>query len=201
MTPRGGLRRRALLLGGAGFAFGAPNGPRAAEHEGPGPVDPPRPAPLVDLRDAQGQPRSLTSMLRSRVSAVQLMFTGCSSICPVQGAIFAAVQQALAARPVPGAQLLSLSIDPLGDTPAALQAWRERHGAGSDWLAAVPSAAMLDRLVASLSGAAVGSLELHALSVFFFDAQARLRWRSGDLPSAGEIVHTLAVVAAQPSLS
>lgn len=199
MKPPTDARRRTVLLGAAALAFGPPGLLRAAEHEGPGPVDPPRPVPLVELRDADGRGQSLASLLLSRVSAVQLMFTGCSSVCPVQGAIFAAVQQALAARPVPGAQLVSISIDPLADTPAALQAWRRRYGAGADWRAVVPAAAALDRLVASLSGAAVGSLELHALSVFFFDAQARLRWRSGELASAGEIVRTLAAVAGLPS--
>ncbi|MEX3815274.1 SCO family protein [Paraburkholderia sp. BR13439] len=59
------------------------------------------------------------------------MFTGCSSVCPLQGALFSAVQQGI---PRLGSQyplrLISLSIDPLADSPGALRAWLERFDAG-----------------------------------------------------------------------
>ncbi|MGK6309802.1 SCO family protein [Variovorax sp. DT-64] len=68
-----------------------------------------------------------------------MMFTGCSTVCPIQGALFAALQAAMAAEHSPTLRLLSLSIDPLADDPAALSAWLRRFGAGPAWSAAVPT--------------------------------------------------------------
>ena len=83
------------------------------------------PAPNQPLTDTLGRSIDLSTLLRGKVTAVQLMFAGCSSTCPIQGAVFAAVAQQVKA---PDAQLLSLTIDPLGDSPQALRSWLGRFG-------------------------------------------------------------------------
>jgi protein SCO1/2 len=70
------------------------------------------------------------------------MFTGCSTVCPIQGAWFAALQVAMAAEHGTTLRLLSLSIDPLADDPAALSAWLRRFGAGPAWSAAALALAL-----------------------------------------------------------
>jgi protein SCO1/2 len=125
------------------------------------------------------------------VSALQSMFTGCSTVCPLQGAMFASVQEALSSAPLEHRQLVSISIDPLGDTPQSLQAWRLRFGAGDDWIAALPAAADLDALRRAFGAARPEALDRHSTQVLFFDADARLRWRSGELPSAREVLAVL----------
>jgi protein SCO1/2 len=105
--------------------------------------------------------------------------------------MFASVQEALSSAPLEHRQLVSISIDPLGDTPQSLQAWRLRFGAGDDWIAALPAAADLDALQRAFGDARPEALDRHSTQVLFFDADARLRWRSGELPSAREVLAVL----------
>jgi protein SCO1/2 len=185
-----GARRRCLARIAA--ASLAPLGcARSSAHASIGPVEPPLPAPAVRLVDHERRVLTLAQLLRGRVSALQSMFTGCSTVCPLQGAMFASVQEALSSAPLEHRQLVSISIDPLGDTPQSLQAWRLRFGAGDDWIAALPAAADLDALQRAFGDARPEALDRHSTQVLFFDADARLRWRSGELPSAREVLAVL----------
>jgi protein SCO1 len=163
--------------------------------DGMGPVEPPTAAPEVRLTDHLGRARALRELLAGQVSIVQTMFTGCSSVCPIQGAVFAEVQRRLAKQALrQPVQLLSLSVDPLGDSPAALKAWLTRLQAQPNWLAAVPSMAELPTLQRGLDGkasAASNSIDVHSDRLYFFDAQARLRWRSGALPGVHEVMRVV----------
>ena len=71
------------------------------------------PAPQLPPTDTLGRSICLPALLRGKVTAVQLLCAGCSSTCPIQGAVFAAVGQKVRA---PDVRLLSLTVDPLGDT-------------------------------------------------------------------------------------
>jgi protein SCO1 len=146
-----------------------------------GPVRPPQPAPRLRLTGEDGRAFELPTQLRGRISAVQLMFTGCSATCPIQGALFAALAPMLAGQRE--MQLLSLSIDALGDSPPALAAWRARFGAHAQWQAAVPGVKDVDRLLDFLRGRAQG-VDRHTAQIYLFDRQARLAYRTADMPPA-----------------
>jgi protein SCO1 len=153
----------------------------APAHEPFGPLRPPQPSPKLLFTGEDGVRFDLSTRLRGRISAVQLMFTGCSATCPIQGALFGAL------APLVGKQremqLLSLSIDPLGDSPAALRAWRERFGSNAHWQAAVPRIDDLDRLLDFVRGRAQG-IDRHTAQIYLFDRQARLAYRTADMPPA-----------------
>lgn len=156
-----------------------------------GPVEPPQPAPALPLTDALGRPTSLPRLLAGRCTAVQLMFTGCGTVCPAQGLLFATL--AARARTV-AAGFVSISIDTLGDDPARLHRWQERFGAHEAWQAALPAPADVDRLASFLRGAPVRP-GTHNTQVYVFDAAGRLVQRSGDNPSAAEVEAALARAA------
>ena len=107
--------------------------PSAGGGGGHGLVLPRAPAPQWPVTDVAGRRAALAARLRGRVTAVQLFFTGCSSTCPVQGAVFAAIAHR---PPAPDFRLLSLTVDPLGDDPKQLEAWLGRFDAPSIWSAA-----------------------------------------------------------------
>ena len=174
-TRRGCLR----ALFGAGLVA---CGIDARAHGRAGPVDPPQPAPALRLlAGSDGAVTELPRLLRSKVTALQLMFTGCSATCPIQGAMFADVQRQLATA-APQLQLLSISIDPLADTPQALRTWMKRFGAqAARWSAAVVVPDDLDRLFDFLRGRASGA-DRHTPQVYLFDRHARLVYRTLDLP-------------------
>lgn len=155
---------------------------RAQAHASYGPVTPRVRAPAMSVATADGRTMALQSLLMGHTTAVQLMFTGCTATCPIQGAIFAD-----AARELAGSsgelRLLSLSIDPLGDSPKALDAWLKRFGAPPQrWLAAVPRVQDVDRLLDFLRGRDTG-VDRHTAQAFLFDRQARLAFRTIDMPS------------------
>ena len=175
------LRRRDLLVGALGtWAFARP---LAAAQAPTGWVLPRLAAPPIAVTGADGRARTLPELLAGRVSAVQLMFTGCSSSCPPQGALFAALAERQGANDV---RLLSISIDALGDSPARLAAWQARFGSSPAWATAVPQVADVDRLAGFMRGSA-GKPGTHTAQVFVFDAQARLCYRTGDAPAVGEV--------------
>lgn len=183
-------RRRRLVMT-AGCAAMLPTLALPESHDAAGEVQPPRPAPSIVVTDQDGRSHNLPSLLVGKVSAIQLMFTGCSSICPMQGALFAAVQESLQDGTLRDAQLLSLSIDPLADSAAELEKWRRKFSAGMRWRAAVCADRDLARLLGWLKGAPAGSLDRHATQTFFVERSARLIWSSTDLPAAREVVSVL----------
>lgn len=185
-------RRR--WLGFAALAGWAAPAARAAAAEPPtGWVEPRLPAPGLALQCADGRQHPLRELLGGRVTAVQLMFTGCNTSCPAQGALFAQVAGHLPPLPL---QLLSISIDALGDDAKTLAQWQGRFGAHGAWAAGVPAVADVDPLASFLRGvpAKAGT---HTAQVFAFDRQARLVYRTGDSPRAGLVVDLLTHIARQ----
>ena len=71
-------------------------------------------------------------LVRDRVVAMNFIFTSCTTICPIMGTRFARVQSLLGAR-AKNVVFLSVSIDPVNDTPKALAAWSKRLGGGAGW--------------------------------------------------------------------
>ena len=180
--------RRRLLTAGALALLGMSATGRAAG--GVGPVMPAVAAPAFPLRRHDGAARTLAAELRGAATAVQLMFTGCSTVCPMQGALFAALQAAVAAEHGTTVRLLSLSIDPLADDPAALSAWLRRFGAGPAWSAAAPTQAALEAMLSLFKGEAAAG-DRHIGQVHVFDREAKLVWRTSELPPTAEVMAAL----------
>jgi protein SCO1/2 len=138
----------------------------------------------------------LGHLLQGGTTAMQLMFTGCRASCPIQGAVFAEVQRQLVGAPQ-GLNLLSVSIDSLGDDTRAVRAWLERHGAmPSRWSGAVVSTQDRDALLAFCAAAARGP-DPHTPQVYLFDARARLRFRTVHHPPPEEVVRIMKQLHAQ----
>lgn len=219
------MSRRRVLMAGAGAGLGGMGlgwlGGGAQAHPTMGPVRPPLPLPDVTITDQAGRQQRLRPWLSGAVTAVQTMYTGCGSVCPIQGALFAEVQAQWAteasasapssSRPV---RWLSLSIDPMGDTPAQLKAWLQRWQAGPQWRAARPDPQDVDALLGCLHGtevagakapgrvaSAVADASHHPARVFMLDTQAQLVWRTPPLPSPEELIRVLSVlVSGVPSV-
>jgi len=63
---------------------------------------------------------------------VNLIFTTCTTICPVSSQIFSMLQRKLEADSAK-VHLVSVSIDPEQDTPAVLAEYAKRYEAGTEW--------------------------------------------------------------------
>jgi protein SCO1 len=78
------------------------------------------------LQDHQGRSvHFVRDILQDRVFVLNFIFTGCSTVCPPQTAL---LRQARDSMPTTSMPLvwLSLSVDPLADTPATLTAYRKK---------------------------------------------------------------------------
>jgi protein SCO1/2 len=84
--------------------------------------------PGVSLLDQSGMPRSLAGIARGRPVALSFFFTGCTTICPPQTAAMQALQDELRGAAGTRALLLSITLDPLGDTPEAMRDYAGRFG-------------------------------------------------------------------------
>jgi protein SCO1/2 len=178
----------------------------ASAHAMAGRVEPSLAPPRFKLSMADGSLQPLHTLLQGRVTALQLMFTGCRSSCPIQGAQFQRLQQLLAARPVapggarrPSVQLLSVSIDALGDDPPRLRRWLQQWPAQDFWRAGVAQAREVDAWFDFLGGRSTNPQDAHTAQVYLFDARGRLAWRSADWPTPDGVATTLAELQARPT--
>jgi protein SCO1/2 len=195
-TSHSDLVRRRISVGvaaavaaavAAGIAPRTRTEPAGADH---GQVVPPVPIPAISVRCADGTSATLDALVRDHVTASHLMFTGCSTVCPIQGAIFERVQALLPDQRRNRIQLLSLSIDPLDDTPDAMRRWLERFHARDGWIAAAPGLQDLNSLL-DLFGQGRNPVENHATQVNIIDRRGKLIFRTPQLPSADSIADLL----------
>ena len=96
--------------------------------------------PDVTLIDQNGKPVRLHDLLDGKLAVIQTMFTTCGTICPPLGANFGRLQALVADEP--DVVLVSISVDPITDTPERMRAWGEKFasrpfgpegGAGPNW--------------------------------------------------------------------
>lgn len=159
-------------------------------HDAVGPVNPPIEVPDIHVVSSDGFSGRLRERLIGRVTAIQLMFTKCKSICPIEAATFVRVQEALGGCPCGDIQLLSLSIDPLTDTPDVLKAWLDGLGAGRGWTAVSPARADLERTRQFFDRASSAG-ENHSTAMDLINRSGRLTWRTSELPAPNEVVKVL----------
>jgi protein SCO1/2 len=90
--------------------------------------------PNVPLTTQDGQVvHFYDDLLRGKIVAVDLVYTHCQYVCPLQTARLAQVQRLLGDRVGKEIYFYSLSIDPRRDTPEVLKAYAEKFHAGPGW--------------------------------------------------------------------
>lgn len=88
----------------------------------------------VKLVDQDGRThRFYTDMLKSKTVIVNAFFTSCTSVCPPMNRNLELVQQALGDRLGRDVFIVSISVDPLTDTPPRLKAYAQRFHAKPGW--------------------------------------------------------------------
>ena len=88
--------------------------------------------PDFSLMERSGSEIGL-AQLRGVIWVADFIYTSCQDTCPLQTAEMAKLQEHL--RDAPGVTLVSFSVDPQKDTPAALSQYAERFGADAKrWL-------------------------------------------------------------------
>jgi protein SCO1/2 len=67
------------------------------------------------------------------VVVINTIFTSCKTICPQIGVRLARLQKSLRGLSPADYSIISISVDPLVDTPARLRVWADQMGARPGW--------------------------------------------------------------------
>src|SRR5215203_2048488 len=88
----------------------------------------------VKLVNQDGQEvRLYTDLMQGKTVVINAMFATCTGACPVMSGTFAKIQEHLGARVGKDVNLISISVDPVNDTPAKLKEYSARFKAGPGW--------------------------------------------------------------------
>ena len=121
--------------------------------------------PDVEVLDQEGNALHFyTDLIKGKTVAINFIFTNCTTICPPLAATFARVQKELGDKVGKDVHFISISVDPLTDTPERLKAWGAKFKAGTGWTFVTGNKEEIDKLLAAL-GASVARREDHTPSV------------------------------------
>ena len=101
-----------------------------------------------------------TDLIKDKTVAINFIFTNCTTICPPLAATFARLQKEMDDKVGKDVHLISISVDPLTDTPERLKAWGAKFKAGPGWTFVTGEKQEMDKLLNAL-GAAVSKREDH----------------------------------------
>lgn len=118
--------------------------------------------PDVALVNHRGETRRFYSdLVKGRIVIIQTIFADCGGVCPLLVERFAKVQAALGDRVGRDVFLLSITVDPVTDTPEKLRAYAERVGAKPGWQFLTGEKANIDTVLKKL-GQYVESRDAHS---------------------------------------
>ncbi|HVF50838.1 MAG TPA: SCO family protein [Pyrinomonadaceae bacterium] len=121
--------------------------------------------PDVELVNQDGQKINFyRDLVKDKVVAINFIFTTCTTICPPLGATFARVQRELGERVGKDVSFISISVDPVTDTPERLKAWGAKFRAGAGWTFVTGDKQQIDQLLNAFA-ATVARREDHSPTV------------------------------------
>jgi protein SCO1/2 len=107
-------------------------------------LSPPRAAPPLALRNYLGQPVNIAAD-RGKAVLVTFLYTHCPDVCPLITANLRVAQNLMGPALAAKAQIIAVSVDPRGDTPAAVAAFLASHAMTGRMQYLVGSASQLAR--------------------------------------------------------
>ena len=132
-------------------------------------------APDFTLTDGLTGDTVTLSSLRGNVVALAFLYTRCPDVCPLTAAQFRAAQKQLGADAA-RVRFVAVSVDPDGDTPAAVRAFSEARDL-KDWRYLIGPRAALQAVWASYGVGAYdqGVTVSHNDAIYVIDAKGRER--------------------------
>ncbi|HJQ34627.1 MAG TPA: SCO family protein [Pyrinomonadaceae bacterium] len=88
----------------------------------------------VELLDQDGRKvRFYSDVLKGKTVVINAFFTTCTSVCPPMNRNMEKLQESLGARVGKDVFLVSISVDPVTDTPPRLKEYAQKFHAGPGW--------------------------------------------------------------------
>jgi cytochrome oxidase Cu insertion factor (SCO1/SenC/PrrC family) len=109
--------------------------------------------PDVEVLDQDGnRVHFYRDLTKDKTVVINFVFTTCTTICPPLAATFARVQKDLGDRVGKDVHFISISVDPVTDTPQRLKAWGAKFNAGAGWTFVTGEKEEIDKLLNALGG-------------------------------------------------
>jgi protein SCO1/2 len=136
-----------------------------------------------------------TDLVADRVVAMNFVFTTCTTVCAPMGAIFGKLQDEIGDDLGKDIHLISISVDPVTDTPQRLKAWSERFGARGGWTLVTGPKSRIDDLLKALEVFTPDFAD-HSPTVLVGNDRTGVWQRTYGLAPARQLAELLAEVAA-----
>lgn len=118
--------------------------------------------PDAEVFDHRGRRvRLYSDLVKGKVVLLNFFFTECSYICHLQGNDFSKMQASLEARLGRDLSLVSISMDPAGDTPQKLKGWARAFGVRPGWTLVSGGGAQMAKMIKDFTGNEPGPREVH----------------------------------------
>lgn len=140
------------------------------------------------LVDQDGRERRLyTDLMKGRTVLIHVGFTRCTSICPIATATLKKIQDRLGDRLGRDVHILSITIDPVHDTPALLKEYAARLEARPGWHFLTGKPEDVETVLRKL-GLWAAAPDKHPALLIFGNLRTGL-WKKGHaLADAGELL-------------
>lgn len=95
---------------------------------------------VIDLRDRTlidqngREVKFVSDVIGDNIVVMDFVYTTCTTVCPVLSAVFSQVQDRLGDRLGQDVVMISMTVDPVRDTPQRLKAYASQHQAGDAWI-------------------------------------------------------------------
>lgn len=146
------------------------------------------PAPNLFVLNQNGKKISFyRDLIKNKTVAINFIFTACTSSCSLSTAIFRQVQKQLGNQQV---QLITVTVDPVNDTPERLLEFSKRFNAASGWEFITGERQVISGLLKNL-GVYTADRNDHS-NVVIVGNDSKHRWtRLYGFPQADEILTAL----------
>ena len=129
----------------------------------------------------------VSDVIGDNIVVMDFVYTTCTTICPVLSALFTQVQTKLGDDVGDEIWLVSMSVDPIRDTPQRMKAYSAKHRAGDGWLWLTGPKPAVDDVLTGL-GAYTTNFEDHPSMVLIGDGRTGEWKRLFGFPNPDRIV-------------
>ena len=151
----------------------------------------------VDLRDRtlvnqHGEEVKFASdVIGDNIVVMDFVYTTCTTICPVLSALFYQVQDKLGDDLGSEVVIVSVSVDPIRDTPQRLKAYSAKHRAADGWIWLTGAKPDVDDVLTGV-GAYTANFEEHPSMVLIGDGRSGEWKRLFGFPSPDRVMQVVA---------
>lgn len=150
----------------------------------------------IDLRDRTllnqdgDEVRFVSDVIGDNIVVMDFVYTTCTTICPVLSALFTQVQGQLGDQLGQDVVMVSMSVDPIRDTPQRLKAYSAKHHAGEGWVWLTGPKTVVEDVLTGV-GAYTTSFEDHPSMVLIGDGKTGEWQRLFGFPSPDRIMQVV----------